>query len=155
MDEKYRRAVDAAAIFSETDLGGSITYVNDLFCQISGYSRDELIGANHRMLSSGLHPPEFFSELWQTISQGRVWKGEICNRAKDGSLYWVDSTMVPLMDQRSGKVMRYVSIRFDVSEKRQLLHSLQWRVRTDGLTRLSHQRLLCPILRPGLLFSRR
>ncbi|MCO7568448.1 EAL domain-containing protein [Pseudomonas chlororaphis] len=154
MDEKYRRAVDAAAIFSETDLGGCITYVNDLFCQVSGYSREELIGANHRMLSSGLHPPEFFSELWQTISQGRVWKGEICNRAKDGSLYWVDSTMVPLMDQRSGKVMRYVSIRFDVSEKRQLLHSLQWRVGHDVLTGLPNRAFLSDLLHQALEFSR-
>ncbi|MCU1767783.1 EAL domain-containing protein [Pseudomonas protegens] len=154
MDEKYRRAVDAAAIFSETDLGGSITYVNDLFCQVSGYSREELIGANHRMLSSGLHPPEFFAELWQTITQGRVWKGEICNRAKDGSLYWVDSTMVPLVDQRSGQVVRYVSIRFDVSEKRQLLHSLQWRVGHDVLTGLPNRAFLSDLLHQALDFSR-
>lgn len=154
MDEKYRRAVDAAAIFSETDLGGSITYVNDLFCQVSGYSREELIGANHRMLSSGLHPPEFFVELWQTITQGRVWKGEICNRAKDGSLYWVDSTMVPLVDQRSGRVVRYVSIRFDVSEKRQLLHSLQWRVGHDVLTGLPNRTFLSDLLHQALEFSR-
>jgi len=155
MDEKYRRAVDAAAIFSETDLSGSITYVNDLFCQVSGYSREELLGANHRMLSSGLHPPEFFTELWQTITQGRVWKGEICNRAKDGSLYWVDSTMVPLVDQRSGRVMRYVSIRFDVSEKRQLLHSLQWRVGHDVLTGLPNRAFLSELLQQALDFSAR
>ncbi|KAF0863862.1 bifunctional diguanylate cyclase/phosphodiesterase [Pseudomonas sp. LD120] len=154
MDEKYRRAVDAAAIFSETDLSGSITYVNDLFCQVSGYSREELIGANHRMLSSGLHPPGFFSDLWQTITQGRVWKGEICNRAKDGSLYWVDSTMVPLMDPLTGKVMRYVSIRFDVSEKRQLLHSLQWRVGHDVLTGLPNRAFLSELLHQALDFSR-
>ncbi|NBF01178.1 EAL domain-containing protein [Pseudomonas sp. Fl5BN2] len=154
MDEKYRRAVDAAAIFSETDLGGSITYVNDLFCQVSGYSREELIGANHRMLSSGLHPQEFFTGLWQTITQGQVWKGEICNRAKDGSLYWVDSTMVPLVDQRSGKVVRYVSIRFDVSEKRQLLHSLQWRVGHDVLTGLPNRAFLSDLLHQALEFSR-
>ncbi|MGC5700606.1 EAL domain-containing protein [Pseudomonas sp. NFXW11] len=154
MDEKYRRAVDAAAIFSETDLEGGITYVNDLFCEVSGYSREELIGANHRMLSSGLHPPEFFGELWRTITQGRVWKGEICNRAKDGSLYWVDSTMVPLVDQRSGKVVRYVSIRFDVSEKRQLLHSLQWRVGHDVLTGLPNRAFLSDLLHQALEFSR-
>ncbi|MGE8415714.1 MAG: putative bifunctional diguanylate cyclase/phosphodiesterase [Pseudomonas sp.] len=154
MDEKYRRAVDAAAIFSETDLDGRITYVNDLFCQVSGYSRGELIGADHSMLSSGLHPPEFFGELWRTIIRGQVWKGEICNRAKDGSLYWVDSTMVPLVDQRSGRVVRYVSIRFDVSEKRQLLHSLQWRVGHDVLTGLPNRAFLSDQLYQALEFSR-
>eukprot|EP01034_Spumella_vulgaris_P011737 gene11738-14937_t len=84
---------------------------------MSGYSRDELLGRNHRILSSGLHPAGFFQGMWRTITEGRVWRGEICNRAKDGSLYWVDSTMVPLVDQRTGKVQKYVSIRFDVSEK--------------------------------------
>lgn len=123
MDEKYRRAVDAAAIFSETDLNGRITYVNDQFCSISGYSREELLGSNHRILGSGLHPPEFFSNMWRTIALGQVWKGEICNRAKDGTLYWVDSTVVPLLDEATGRVQRYVAIRFDISEKRRLLHS--------------------------------
>ena len=92
MDEKYRRAVDAAAIFSETDLSGRITHVNDQFCAVSGYSREELLGQNHRLLNSGLHSADFFAAMWRTIAVGKVWKGEICNRAKDGSLYWVDST---------------------------------------------------------------
>lgn len=155
MDEKYRRAVDAAAIFSETDLGGRITYVNDRFCAISGYSRDELLGANHRILGSDLHPPDFFSNMWRTIALGRVWKGEICNRAKDGTLYWVDSTIVPLLDEASGRVQRYVAIRFDVSEKRQLLHSLQWRVGHDVLTGLPNRSFLSDLLNQALEFSRR
>lgn len=154
MDEKYRRAVDAAAIFSETDLAGCITYVNDQFCGISGYSRDELLGQNHRILSSGLHPFEFFRDMWQVISEGRVWRGEICNRAKDGSLYWVDSTMVPLVDETTGKVQKYVSIRFDVSEKRQLLHTLQWRVGHDVLTGLPNRAYLSELLNQSLEFSR-
>lgn len=154
MDEKYRRAVDAAAIFSETDLDGRITYVNDLFCKVSGYSREELVGADHKILSSGLHPPEFFTSLWRTIALGQVWKGEICNRAKDGTLYWVDSTMVPLLDDSTGRVMRYVSIRFDVSENRQLLHSLQWRVGHDVLTGLPNRAFLSDLLNQALAFSR-
>jgi len=154
MDEKYRRAVDAAAIFSETDLTGRITHVNDLFCAVSGYSREELLGANHRILSSGLHPPEFFATMWRTIALGKVWKGEICNRAKDGTLYWVDSTMVPLLDDSTGRVLRYVSIRFDVSEKRQLLHSLQWRVGHDVLTGLPNRAFLSDLLNQALDFSR-
>ncbi|KAA0948155.1 MULTISPECIES: EAL domain-containing protein [unclassified Pseudomonas] len=154
MDEKYRRAVDAAAIFSETDLAGSITYVNDQFCSLSGYSRKELLGKNHRILSSGLHPAGFFQGMWLAITQGKIWRGEICNRAKDGTLYWVDSTMVPLLDERTGQVQKYVSIRFDVSEKRQLLHTLQWRVGHDVLTGLPNRAYLSELLIQSLEFSR-
>ncbi|WP_339531421.1 putative bifunctional diguanylate cyclase/phosphodiesterase [Pseudomonas mucidolens] len=155
MDEKYRRAVDAAAIFSETDLAGRITYVNDQFCALSGYSRDELLGQNHRLLASELHPAAFFQGMWHTITGGGVWRGEICNRAKDGTLYWVDSTMVPLVDERTGLVQKYVSIRFDVSEKRQLLHTLQWRVGHDVLTGLPNRAYLSELLVQSLEFSRR
>ena len=154
MDEKYRRAVDAAAIFSETDLSGRITYVNDQFCAVSGYSREELLGQNHRLLNSGLHSAEFFAGLWRTIALGSVWKGEICNRAKDGSLYWVESTMVPVLDDATGRVDRYLSIRFDISEKRQLLHSLQWRVGHDVLTGLPNRAFLSDLLDQALEFSR-
>ncbi|MGY2196917.1 putative bifunctional diguanylate cyclase/phosphodiesterase [Pseudomonas gingeri] len=155
MDETYRKVVDAAAIFSETDLSGRITYVNDPFCAISGYSREELLGQNHRMLNSGFHPTEFFSEMWRTIALGRVWKGEVCNRAKDGSLYWVDSTMVPLLDEETGRVRKYMSIRFDVSEKLRLLHTLQWRVGHDVLTGLPNRAFLSDLLNQALEFSRR
>lgn len=144
-----------AAIFSETDLSGRITYVNQQFCSISGYSRGELLGANHRILNSGLHEPAFFLDMWSALAAGRVWKGEICNRAKDGSLYWVDSTMVPLIDPHSGKVHKYVSIRFDVTEKRQLLHTLQWRVGHDVLTGLPNRAYLSDLLNQALAFSRR
>ncbi|MCW8277115.1 EAL domain-containing protein [Pseudomonas sp. PCH199] len=154
MDEKYRRAVDAAAIFSETDLTGRITHVNDQFCAVSGYSREELLGQNHRMLNSGMHSAEFFAGMWRTIAIGNVWKGEICNRAKDGSLYWVESTMVPVLDKATGRVQRYLSIRFDISEKRQLLHSLQWRVGHDVLTGLPNRAFLADLLDQALEFSR-
>ncbi|WP_212625202.1 GGDEF and EAL domain-containing protein [Pseudomonas sp. PP3] len=154
MDEKYRRAVDAAAIFSETDLSGRITHVNDQFCAISGYSREELLGQNHRLLNSGTHSTEFFAGMWRTIALGNVWKGEICNRAKDGSLYWVESTMVPVLDKATGRVERYLSIRFDISEKRQLLHTLQWRVGHDVLTGLPNRAFLSDLLDQALEFSR-
>lgn len=154
MDEKYRRAVDAAAIFSETDLSGRITHVNDQFCAVSGYSREELLGQNHRMLNSGMHATEFFVDMWRTIACGQIWKGEICNRAKDGSLYWVESTMVPVVDTATGRVERYLSIRFDISEKRQLLHSLQWRVGHDVLTGLPNRAFLSDLLDQALEFSR-
>lgn len=154
MDEKYRRAVDAAAIFSETDLNGRITYVNDQFCVVSGYSREELLGQNHRLLNSGLHSADFFAAMWRTIALGNIWKGEICNRAKDGRLYWVDSTMVPVLDDTTGLVDRYLSIRFDISEKRQLLQSLQWRVGHDVLTGLPNRAFLSDLLDQALEFSR-
>ena len=154
MDEKYRRAVDAAAIFSETDPAGRITHVNDQFCAISGYSREELLGQNHRLLNSGVHSAEFFAGMWRTIALGNVWKGEICNRAKDGSLYWVESTMVPILDKATGFVERYLSIRFDISEKRSSLHSLQWRVGHDVLTGLPNRAFLSDLLDQALECSR-
>ena len=141
MSQGYRAAVDAAAIFSETDMQGNITYVNEQFCAISGYSVHELLGKNHRILNSSLHPPEFFAELWKTISSGKVWKGEICNIRKDGTLYWVESTIVATYDSEAN-VKKYVSIRFDVTEKRKLMAVLQWRADHDVLTGLPNRSLL-------------
>lgn len=154
MDKKYRRAVDAAVVFSETDLCGRITYVNDQFCQLFGYQRDELLGANHRLLNSGHHPGEFFGAMWNTIALGQVWKGEICNRAKDGTLHWVDTTVVPVTDEATGQIERYLAIRFDVSEKRRQLHALQWRVGHDVLTGLPNRTYLSDLLDEALAFSR-
>ncbi|MCD9092815.1 MULTISPECIES: putative bifunctional diguanylate cyclase/phosphodiesterase [Pseudomonas] len=146
MSARYRAAVDAAAIFSETDKSGIITYVNEQFCDISGYSAQELIGQNHRILNSGQHPPEFFIDMWKKVSRGQVWKGEICNRKKDGSLYWVESTIVPMYDDASQRVQKYVSIRFDVTEKRKFLETLQWQAEHDELTGLPNRFLLSKAL---------
>jgi len=119
-----QNALDKAAIVSETDIHGTITYVNDLFCQISGYSREELMGQNHRIVKSGHHPQEFFAKLWQTISSSQVWKGEIKNKRKDGSYYWVDTTIAPMFDTK-GKIIKYTGIRFDITERKQAEESLE------------------------------
>lgn len=141
MPESYRMAVDSAAIFSETDARGRILHVNDMFCKISGYSRDELIGENHRILNSGFHPSTFFVEMWRAISSGEVWRGEICNRSKDGGIYWVYSTILPMTNKDTGEIYKYVSIRFDITEKKQLLHDLEWRAYHDVLTGLPNRAL--------------
>jgi PAS domain S-box-containing protein len=111
-------ALDQHAIVSIADLQGNITYVNDLFCEISGYSAAELIGKNHRIVNSGFHPPEVFSALWRTISQGNVWHGELKNRRKDGSHYWMRASIVPLMGA-DGQPQQYIAIRTDISARKQ------------------------------------
>jgi len=119
-DQKF--ALDQHAIVAITDKAGTIQYVNDRFCEISGYTREELIGNNHRILKSGTHPTDYYSNMYRTLKNGEVWHGEFCNRAKGGRLYWVNTTIVPVNDADG---THYIAIRTDITEQRRMFEVLK------------------------------
>ncbi|QJD30614.1 response regulator [Methylococcus geothermalis] len=117
-NKELREALDAHALVSITDLQGKILYANDNFCAVSRYGRDELVGQDHRIVNAGYHGKAYIRDMWRTIARGNIWQGEFCNRRKDGTRYWVDTTIVPLMDS-AGKPRQYISIRRDITVQKE------------------------------------
>ena len=117
--------LNEAALISKTDLNGVITFVNKEFCRILGYSEEELLGKTHVFLNSHVHSTEFFQAMWETIARGENWHGEICNRSKSGQLYWLNTSIFPILDKTTGQVQSYIGIRFDITEKKRLESELQ------------------------------
>lgn len=142
--KKLKYALDQSAIVGITDNGGRIIYANEHFLRVTKYTKDELIGQDHRILNSGYHPKSFFKDMWSTIGKGDIWRGEICNRAKDGSLYWVQTTIVPFMNEK-GKPYQYISIRVDITEQKNIKR-IRHMAYHDELTGLPNRRMLNTVL---------
>jgi PAS domain S-box-containing protein len=136
---KILNALNEDSIVAITDKNGTITYANKKFCELSKYPLSELIGKNHRILKSGFHPPEFYHNMWNTINQGKIWKGNVKNKAKDNSFYWVKTTIFPIVDN-NGKISEYISIRVDITEQikkqEQLNKSLHFLAKSKFLTNM-------------------
>ena len=138
--ENQKFALDNHAIVSITDVNGAITYANSKFHEISGYRNEELLGRDHKLLNSGHHPQGFFKAMYQRVCQGQVWHAEICNRAKDGHLFWVDTTIAPLMDE-NGSPKEYISVSTDMTERKQAEAEVEaaTRAKSEFLANMSHE----------------
>ncbi|MFF5995993.1 EAL domain-containing protein [Lysinibacillus sp. KU-BSD001] len=134
-------ALNATTILAITDTKGKIIFANEKFCEISKYPLEELIGKTHKIINSGYHEPQFFKNLWQTISKGQTWRGEIQNKAKDGTLYWVDTYIIPFLNDQ-GQPYQYVSIRHDITERKLLEHKIQQQLIIDSITGLPNTNYL-------------
>jgi len=149
----YMKGINQHALVSVTDTAGRIIQINDKFSEISGYSQQELLGQDHRIVNSGTHPKAFFTGMWNTITSGNIWRGEVCNRTKNGALYWVDSAIVPIKDT-DGKIDRYISVRLEITRHKQQAEEisqayqdlakanrqLEQLSRIDGLTNIANRR---------------
>ncbi len=151
---ELKAALDAHAIVAVTDRRGIIVQANSKFCEISGYAREELLGQTHAMLNSGHHPRAFFRDMWATIGRGEVWNGELCNRGKDGSLYWVQTTIMPLLGD-DGRPMRYIAIRADITRRKLVEQEAQRLAFYDVLTGLPNRRLMNDRLAQAIAHCRR
>lgn len=130
-------ALHQSSILSIADLTGEITYVNDRFCSFYGFERDELIGQTHRLVSSQRHDPSFFKQLWETIQQGKIWSGEIQNKAKDGTIYWMQTTIVPTIDE-NGELVNFIGIQSDITPKKEIQENLERALQNDFSRTVRH-----------------
>lgn len=142
------RALNESSIVAITDQRGDIQFVNDRFCKVSKYNRKELIGSNQSIVNSGYHSKEFMKDLWRTIGTGNVWKGEIKNRAKDGTYYWVDTTIVPFLNDK-GKPYQYISIRHDITKRKRYEKIMEHMAYHDTLTSLPNRHYINKVLKEG------
>jgi len=136
----YQQAIDFNMICSITNTEGDIIYVNNRFCEVSKYSREELLGQNHRIVNAGFHSSEFFEQVWATITQGKIWRGEVKSKAKDGTFFWLDSTIIPIRDEK-GNITQYFSLRMPIDDKKELEDQNIMRLKSleEMLFQVSHQ----------------
>ena len=150
----YLKAIDQHALVSVADAAGRFIQVNDTFCRICGYRRDELLGRDQRIVNSGVHPDDFFAGMWASVIQGEIWRGEICNRARDGQLYWVDAAIVPLKDA-DGQAVRYISVMLDITQHKESQQHITHLATHDALTGLPNRTLLQDRIQQVIAHDRR
>jgi PAS domain S-box-containing protein len=140
----YRKAIDISFITSVTDAKGNITYVNKRFCEVSGYTEEEMLGGTFKKINSGFHDPAFFRELWNTIKSGNIWKGEIRNKTKDGNIYWVDAVILPVSFRQG---TQFLSLESLITERKELESRREQYIRSlEHLVHLSSHHLRKPLV---------